>query len=86
VGGTARGDLMRFAINLPNIGPYSDVAAVADLAQLAEEFGWDGFFIWDHVTWLRSEPEPVADPWILLTAVALATTRLRVGTMVTPIA
>lgn len=77
---------MRFAINLPNIGPYADVLAMADLARVAEDSGWDGLFVWDHVTWLRSEPQPVADPWILLTAVALATKRLRVGTMVTPVA
>jgi hypothetical protein len=77
---------VRFAINLPNIGPYADVLAMADLARVAEDSGWDGLFVWDHVTWLRSEPQPVADPWILLTAIALATTRLRVGTMVTPVA
>ena len=77
---------MRFAVNLPNIGPYADVLAMAELARVAEECGWDGFFVWDHVTWLRSEPQPIADPWILLTAVALATRRLRVGTMVTPVA
>lgn len=77
---------MRFAINLPNTGPYADVLAVTDLARVAEDSGWEGLFVWDHVTWLRSEPQPVADPWILLTAVALATTRLRVGTMVTPVA
>ena len=57
---------------------------MAELARLAEDHGWDGFFIWDHVTWLRSEPQPVADPWIRLTALALAATRLRLGTMVTP--
>jgi alkanesulfonate monooxygenase SsuD/methylene tetrahydromethanopterin reductase-like flavin-dependent oxidoreductase (luciferase family) len=77
---------MRFALNVPNYGPYADVRAMADLARLAEDCGWDGFFVWDHVTWLRADPQPVADPWILLTAVALATTRLRLGTMVTPVA
>jgi hypothetical protein len=77
---------MHFAINLPNTGPYADVLAMADLARIAEQCGWEGLFVWDHVTWLRSEPQPVADPWILLTAVALATTHLRVGTMVTPVA
>src|SRR5829696_3042689 len=77
---------MRFALNLPNFGPYGDIGAMADLGRLAEDRGWDGFFVWDHVTWLRDDPQPVADPWILLTAVALATTHLRVGTMVTPVA
>lgn len=77
---------MRFALNLPNYGPYADVRAMADLAHVAEESGWDGFFVWDHVTWLRSDPQPVADPWVLLAAVALATRRIRIGTMVTPVA
>jgi hypothetical protein len=77
---------VRFAINVPNTGPYADAAAMAGLARIAEDSGWDGLFVWDHVTWLRSDPQPVADPWILLTAVALATTRLRIGTMVTPVA
>ena len=77
---------MRFAINVPNTGPYADVHAMADLARLAEDCGWDALFVWDHVTWLRSDPQPAADPWILLAAVATATARLRIGTMVTPVA
>jgi len=55
---------MRFAVNLPNTGPYADVRAMADLARVAEARGWDGFFVWDHVTWLRADPQPVADPWV----------------------
>jgi alkanesulfonate monooxygenase SsuD/methylene tetrahydromethanopterin reductase-like flavin-dependent oxidoreductase (luciferase family) len=77
---------MRFALNLPDYGPCADVRAMADLARTAEDSGWDGFFVWDHVTWLRSDPQPVADPWVLLAAVALATRRIRIGTMVTPVA
>lgn len=30
--------------------------------------------------------QPIADPWVLLTAIAPATSRLRLGTMVTPVA
>jgi alkanesulfonate monooxygenase SsuD/methylene tetrahydromethanopterin reductase-like flavin-dependent oxidoreductase (luciferase family) len=77
---------MRFALNAPNFGPYADVAAMVELARVAERSGWDGLFIWDHVTWQRSQPQPIADPWVLLTAIALATSRLRLGTMVTPVA
>lgn len=77
---------MRFALNAPNFGPYADVAAMVELARVAEQSGWDGLFVWDHVTWQRSQPQPIADPWVLLTAIALATTRLRLGTMVTPVA
>ena len=58
---------------------------VADLAQRAEACGWDGFFVWDHVAY--SEPvRALADPWITLAAVAVATERLVIGTLVTPLA
>jgi hypothetical protein len=36
---------MRFAINLPNTGPYADVPAMADLARIAEASGWDGLLV-----------------------------------------
>jgi alkanesulfonate monooxygenase SsuD/methylene tetrahydromethanopterin reductase-like flavin-dependent oxidoreductase (luciferase family) len=77
---------MRYAVNLPNFAEYADPRTVAGLAADAEAAGWDGFFVWDHMVWSRREELPVADPWILLAAVALATERLRLGPMVTPLA
>jgi alkanesulfonate monooxygenase SsuD/methylene tetrahydromethanopterin reductase-like flavin-dependent oxidoreductase (luciferase family) len=77
---------MRYAVNIPNLGPYADPTAVADLARVAEDAGWDGFFVWDHVTFVKAEAWPAADPWVLLTAVALATARIRIGPLVTPLA
>lgn len=76
---------MRFAINVPNFGSFSDARAVADLAHTAEQCGWDGFFIWDHVLWLAPENQPVAEPWVMLAAIALATTRITFGPLVTPL-
>jgi alkanesulfonate monooxygenase SsuD/methylene tetrahydromethanopterin reductase-like flavin-dependent oxidoreductase (luciferase family) len=74
---------MRFGINLPAFGAFSDARAVAELALQAEEAGWDGFFLWDHI---QSEPGlPVADPWVALTAIALRTERIRFGPLVTPL-
>lgn len=74
---------MRFAINLPAFHAFSDVRALADLAREAEEMGWDGFFIWDH---MQTEPNgPTADPWVALTAIALKTERIRFGALVTPL-
>jgi hypothetical protein len=32
------------------------------------------------------EPEPVVDPWVTLTAIALATSQIRVGVFMTPLA
>ena len=79
---------MQFAIDLPPFGPFSDPHLVAALAHEAEEADWDGFFLWDHLNYkLEGSPAPVeiADPWILLAAMALRTTHIRLGPMVTPL-
>jgi len=78
--------VMRFAINVPNFGDFADPRLVADLARRAEEAGWDGLFVWDHVTHRKELRRRIADPWVLLTAAALATRRIRLGTMITPVA
>jgi alkanesulfonate monooxygenase SsuD/methylene tetrahydromethanopterin reductase-like flavin-dependent oxidoreductase (luciferase family) len=75
---------MRFAIDIPNFGDYADPHLVADVAREAKQAGWDGFWVWDHI--MRDAADPHADPWILLAAVALATSRIRLGAMVTPLA
>jgi alkanesulfonate monooxygenase SsuD/methylene tetrahydromethanopterin reductase-like flavin-dependent oxidoreductase (luciferase family) len=79
---------MRFSINIPNFGDFADAHTVARLAVAAEEAGWDGLFVWDHVVHdkARRQGVPFGDPWMLLTAAALATSRLRLGTLVTPVA
>jgi alkanesulfonate monooxygenase SsuD/methylene tetrahydromethanopterin reductase-like flavin-dependent oxidoreductase (luciferase family) len=41
---------MRFAVDVPNFGDFADPRVVADLARRAEDAGWDGLFVWDHVT------------------------------------
>lgn len=74
---------MKFALNLPNFGNFSDIDALVDLAVSAEASGWDGFFLWDHI--LADEGIPFVDPWIAMAAIACATRRIRIGTMVTPI-
>jgi alkanesulfonate monooxygenase SsuD/methylene tetrahydromethanopterin reductase-like flavin-dependent oxidoreductase (luciferase family) len=77
---------MRYAVNVPNFAEFADVRMAAVLAAEAEAAGWDGFFVWDHMVYVKQQRLPVADPWILLAGVALATERLRLGPMVTPLA
>src|SRR5579862_8810464 len=77
---------MRYALDVPNFGDFADPRVVADLARRAEDAGWDGLFVWDHVTHSKSRRRQIADPWVLLTAAALATQTIRLGTMVTPVA
>jgi alkanesulfonate monooxygenase SsuD/methylene tetrahydromethanopterin reductase-like flavin-dependent oxidoreductase (luciferase family) len=76
---------MRFSINIPNFGDFADPRTVAAVASAAEQAGWDGLFVWDHLLH-RSHRRPFGDPWMLLTAAALATSRIRLGTLVTPVA
>lgn len=72
---------MRFGLDVPVDGPYADPRLLARLAGEAEAAGWDGFFVQD----VLSSTDPVADPWVALTAVVLATSRMTVGSMLTPL-
>ncbi|ABW11002.1 luciferase family protein [Parafrankia sp. EAN1pec] len=77
---------MHSGICVPNLGEFVDPRRVMDLARRAENAGWDGFFVWDHVVFPYGPAQEVADPWVLLTTVALATERIRFGPLVTPVA
>lgn len=74
---------LRFGVYLPPFGPFGDPAVLVDLAVRAEASGWDGVFLWDH---LVREALPVVDPWTTLGAIGQATSDLRFGPMVTPLA
>jgi len=76
---------LQSALWVPPFGDLADPMVVARLAAEAEEAGWHGVFVWDHLCW-RAPVRQVADPWITLAAVATATERLRLGPMVTPLA
>jgi alkanesulfonate monooxygenase SsuD/methylene tetrahydromethanopterin reductase-like flavin-dependent oxidoreductase (luciferase family) len=75
---------VRFAIDLPNHGEFGDPALSLDLAIEAEAAGWDGFFLWDHL--ISGSRSPVTDPWVVMSAMAVRTERIRFGPMVTPLA
>jgi alkanesulfonate monooxygenase SsuD/methylene tetrahydromethanopterin reductase-like flavin-dependent oxidoreductase (luciferase family) len=70
------------------IAPFDELVdprVMAGVAAAAEERGWDGLFVWDHITY-RDPVSAVADPWIVLSAIASATSRVRIGPLVTPLA
>lgn len=71
----------RCAAGVPNVGPFSDPVLLVDLAVAAEEHGWDGFFLWDHLLW-RDPQWPTADPVVVISAVAARTTRITTGILV----
>jgi alkanesulfonate monooxygenase SsuD/methylene tetrahydromethanopterin reductase-like flavin-dependent oxidoreductase (luciferase family) len=72
------------AIDVAPFGELADPRVLAELAIAAEERGWDGFFVWDHIVY-RAPVRAVADPWVALAAVACATSRLRIGPLITPL-
>jgi alkanesulfonate monooxygenase SsuD/methylene tetrahydromethanopterin reductase-like flavin-dependent oxidoreductase (luciferase family) len=76
---------LRSGIWLPLFDSLADPLVVTRLAVEAEEHGWHGLFVWDQMRW-RAPVRDVADPWITLTAVAVATQHLRLGPLVTPLA
>jgi alkanesulfonate monooxygenase SsuD/methylene tetrahydromethanopterin reductase-like flavin-dependent oxidoreductase (luciferase family) len=71
-------------IFLPPFDELVEPSTLVELAELAEEHGWDGFFLWDHIAY-RAPVRAIADPWIALAAIACATERLRLGPLVTPL-
>jgi alkanesulfonate monooxygenase SsuD/methylene tetrahydromethanopterin reductase-like flavin-dependent oxidoreductase (luciferase family) len=77
---------MRFSVNVPNFGEFADPEAVAVLAQEVEHAGWDALFVWDHLVHEKRMAREIADPWILLAAAAMVTSRIRLGTLITPVA
>ena len=75
---------MRWGLWLPLFDELADPTVAARLAAEAEEGGWHGVFVWDHLRW-RAPVRQVADPWITLAAIATATERVRLGPMITPL-
>jgi alkanesulfonate monooxygenase SsuD/methylene tetrahydromethanopterin reductase-like flavin-dependent oxidoreductase (luciferase family) len=76
---------VRFGLTLPIFDRLADPSLLADLAGEAEQAGWDGVFVWDHVLY-RPPASAATDPWIAIAAMATRTERIRLGPMVTPLA
>jgi alkanesulfonate monooxygenase SsuD/methylene tetrahydromethanopterin reductase-like flavin-dependent oxidoreductase (luciferase family) len=76
---------MKFGLGVIHVWNAENPAEfILNLAVAADEAGWSGFFLWDHITWFVRAP--VVDPWTMLGAIASRTENLRLGTIVTPLA
>lgn len=75
---------LRRGIAVPNFG--EDPAALIELGVQAERAGFDGYFLWDHIVFSDTgDGPPIVDPWLVLAVVAARTSRIRIGTMITPV-
>jgi len=57
--------------------PLGDARTAAELARDAERSGWDGFFVWEPVWGI--------DAWVSLSAAAMLTDHIRLGTLLSPV-
>ena len=69
------------------VNAADDFNAAVDLACAAEGAGWDGFFVPDGIA--ITVPDlgtfPLFDPWVVLGGISARTSRIRLGTMITPV-
>jgi alkanesulfonate monooxygenase SsuD/methylene tetrahydromethanopterin reductase-like flavin-dependent oxidoreductase (luciferase family) len=75
---------LSYGIFLPPFAEYAEPQRLVALASSAEDAGWDGVFLWDHV--LAGSDLAVADSFVVASAIAQATARVRLGMLVTPLA
>ncbi|MBJ7330119.1 MAG: LLM class flavin-dependent oxidoreductase [Solirubrobacteraceae bacterium] len=75
----------KYAVYLPHYGPFGDPFLLADLAVLAEESGWDGVFLWDHIVHAPLTGDATVDAWLTLGLIAERTSSITIGPMITPL-
>lgn len=63
--------------------PGGEAHQIIEMAQEAEQAGWDGIFYWDGIC--IEGAGPMFDPWALLAAIAVRTSRVRIGAVLTPL-
>jgi alkanesulfonate monooxygenase SsuD/methylene tetrahydromethanopterin reductase-like flavin-dependent oxidoreductase (luciferase family) len=75
---------LRRGLAVPNF--RADPAELIELGVAAEQAGFDGFFLWDHIVFDNSgDGPPIVDPWLVLAVIATRTTTIKLGTMITPV-
>ncbi|MDX1467868.1 MAG: LLM class flavin-dependent oxidoreductase [Acidimicrobiia bacterium] len=87
---------MRHGLVLPNWEAGSEVSRLVEAGVAAEESGWDGVFLADHLIFppppeigarsTADEHWPMPDPWVTLSGIATRTSRIKLGTWITPVA
>ncbi len=81
---------MKFGIFLSTMGNWADPEIVLKYATKVEEQGFDGVFLPDHLHYGNRNQYgkgtlAFLDPWIMLSAIATRTKRIKLGTWITPL-
>jgi alkanesulfonate monooxygenase SsuD/methylene tetrahydromethanopterin reductase-like flavin-dependent oxidoreductase (luciferase family) len=71
---------VRISVTLPQFRNEAD--PMLDAARRAEDLGFDGVYIFDHLFPLGSPDRPIFEGFVALGAVAAATSRITIGTLV----
>lgn len=71
-----------YGVGLPNVGEFGDPVTLLELAVSAEQYGWDAVYLWDHLLY-HDRGWPVANPTVVLSAIAARTGRIRLGVLMT---
>lgn len=74
---------MKYGLDISPAGQWGHPRMMAELASLAEHSGWDGVFLEDYFRFPGGLDG--YDPWLTLAAIAVATQRVTIGTLVTPL-
>jgi alkanesulfonate monooxygenase SsuD/methylene tetrahydromethanopterin reductase-like flavin-dependent oxidoreductase (luciferase family) len=77
---------VKYGLSLPTGGECGDPRFLLELGERAEQAGWDGVFLEDYVSYQGNPTAPTCNSWVVLGAIAVRTERIRLGTMVTPLA
>ena len=75
---------LSYGVFLPPFAEFAEPKRLVALARSAEQAGWDGLYLWDHM--LTIPGMAVADPFVMTAAIAQATEGIRLGMLVTPLA
>lgn len=81
---------LKHGLLLPSMPPVADTDSLIEYAVAAEQAGWDGVLLGDHLIYPyeASDPEEVVgmfDPWITLAGIATRTDDISLCTWITPV-
>ena len=76
---------IKHGIGLIQFNKLADPDIVIEFAVKAEKAGWDGVFLCDHLLFSREPINSISETWVLLSAIAAKTQKIKIGTYVSPL-